>query len=243
MYHCKFFGPHISVLYGRQEQMERLVPYKLRPSCDELPSVDTWEVSRWELGTQNFESVAGATAAIDYIASLGGTAGAGGEGAAGAAGAGRRAAIARAWARLAVHEGKLTARMLAGLASMGDRVRLFGLNASHFDSEDLSLAAAAAAAGGGQVGDPAAAAAAAAAALAAARTPTFALHKDGLTPEELAAALTDRGIYCASGNFYALELSTEVLGVEEAGGFCRLGFLHYNTESEVEKVLEAIEAA
>jgi cysteine desulfurase family protein (TIGR01976 family) len=56
----KFFGPHLGVLYGRSEVLERLPSYKIRPAHD-----------RYETGTQNFEGIAGAGAAVDYIASVG----------------------------------------------------------------------------------------------------------------------------------------------------------------------------
>lgn len=56
----KFFGPHQGVLYGRAEVLERLPAYKVRPAHD-----------RVETGTQSFESIAGAGAAIEYLASIG----------------------------------------------------------------------------------------------------------------------------------------------------------------------------
>ncbi len=56
----KFFGPHLGVLYGRTEVLDRLPAYKLRPAHD-----------RFQTGTQSFESIAGAGAAVDYIASIG----------------------------------------------------------------------------------------------------------------------------------------------------------------------------
>ena len=57
----KFFGPHLGVLYGKREQLERLRPYKLRACSEQLPD-------RWETGTQNHEALAGLIAAIDYLA-------------------------------------------------------------------------------------------------------------------------------------------------------------------------------
>ena len=59
----KFFGPHIGALYGRKDRMQSLIPYKLRPAPDSLPG-------RWMTGTQNHACIAGAAAAVDYIASL-----------------------------------------------------------------------------------------------------------------------------------------------------------------------------
>jgi cysteine desulfurase family protein (TIGR01976 family) len=60
----KFFGPHLGILFGKEEQLQRLRPYKLRACTEQLPD-------RWETGTQNHECLAGLTAAIDYIADVG----------------------------------------------------------------------------------------------------------------------------------------------------------------------------
>ena len=57
-------------------------------------------MSKWELGTQNYEGIAGTVAAIDYIASLsGGGENSGGGGSGGGGGGARRAAIESAWER------------------------------------------------------------------------------------------------------------------------------------------------
>ena len=56
----KFFGPHVGVLYGRQEALDALPTYKLRPAHD-----------RFETGTGNFEGYAGARAAVEYLAEVG----------------------------------------------------------------------------------------------------------------------------------------------------------------------------
>jgi cysteine desulfurase family protein (TIGR01976 family) len=68
------------------------------------------------------------------------------------------------------------------------------------------------------------------------RCPTFAVRIDGHTPLELATRLGERGIFTWDGNYYALNL-TERLNVEKDGGFLRIGFVHYNTEQEVERAL------
>ena len=60
----KFFGPHVGVLYGKAEHLERLRPYKVRPAPDRIPD-------RWETGTQNHEGLAGVIAAIEYLAGIG----------------------------------------------------------------------------------------------------------------------------------------------------------------------------
>ena len=60
----KFFGPHVGVLYGRYELLNRLRAYKIRPADDRPPH-------KFETGTQNHEGLTGTTAAINYLADLG----------------------------------------------------------------------------------------------------------------------------------------------------------------------------
>ncbi len=59
----KFYGPHIGVLYGRSELLEKIDFPKLKPSPNYAPE-------RAETGTQSHESIAGAAAAVNFIASL-----------------------------------------------------------------------------------------------------------------------------------------------------------------------------
>ena len=59
----KFYGPHIGILYGRRELLEAIDFPKLRPAPDYSPE-------RMETGTQNHEGIAGAAAAVDFLASL-----------------------------------------------------------------------------------------------------------------------------------------------------------------------------
>ena len=73
------------------------------------------------------------------------------------------------------------------------------------------------------------------------RVPTFAFTVDGTTPDEVAARLGEQGIAVWAGNYYALKVIRR-LGLEEAGGTVRVGFLHYNTEGEVYRLLEALAA-
>jgi cysteine desulfurase family protein (TIGR01976 family) len=60
----KFYGPHVGILYGKQEHLTHLRPCKVRPAPEEVPS-------RWETGTLNHEGLAGLVATIDYLAELG----------------------------------------------------------------------------------------------------------------------------------------------------------------------------
>jgi cysteine desulfurase family protein (TIGR01976 family) len=72
------------------------------------------------------------------------------------------------------------------------------------------------------------------------RTPTFCFNVEGRGPREVAQALGERGIYVWDGHYYALE-PIRALGLEDAGGAVRAGFLHYTTEGEVDRLLEALE--
>jgi cysteine desulfurase family protein (TIGR01976 family) len=74
------------------------------------------------------------------------------------------------------------------------------------------------------------------------RCPTFAIRIDGHTPLELATKLGEQGIFTWDGNYYAINLS-ERLGVEQSGGFLRIGLVHYNSEEEVDRALEGLRAA
>jgi cysteine desulfurase family protein (TIGR01976 family) len=60
----KFFGPHQGALYGRYDLLASLPAYKVRPAWNEPPH-------KFETGTQSFEAMAGSTAAVDYLASVG----------------------------------------------------------------------------------------------------------------------------------------------------------------------------
>ncbi|HXY06553.1 MAG TPA: cysteine desulfurase-like protein [Terriglobales bacterium] len=71
------------------------------------------------------------------------------------------------------------------------------------------------------------------------RCPTVAVRIAGHTPLELATRLGERGIFTWDGNYYALNL-TERLGVEQDGGFLRLGPVHYNTVEEIARLLEEL---
>jgi cysteine desulfurase family protein (TIGR01976 family) len=72
------------------------------------------------------------------------------------------------------------------------------------------------------------------------RVPTVAITARDVEPQALAEYLGSRQIYVWSGNMYALEVS-ERLGLESAGGFVRLGMVHYNTPDEVDRVLQALD--
>jgi cysteine desulfurase family protein (TIGR01976 family) len=62
----KFCGPHLGMAYGRAEVIEAWRPYKARPA----PTTPLGR--RFETGTQPYELLAGFTAAVDYLDSIGG---------------------------------------------------------------------------------------------------------------------------------------------------------------------------
>ena len=74
------------------------------------------------------------------------------------------------------------------------------------------------------------------------RTPTFSLRMGAEHPRATAQRLGDAGIFVWDGNYYALALM-ERLGLEESGGAVRVGFCHYNTPDEVDRVLDELASA
>ena len=71
------------------------------------------------------------------------------------------------------------------------------------------------------------------------RTPTFGILLDGYTPEELAKRLGEVGIFVWDGHYYALDVIRR-LGLLESGGMVRIGFAHYNTFEEVDRLVETL---
>jgi cysteine desulfurase family protein (TIGR01976 family) len=70
------------------------------------------------------------------------------------------------------------------------------------------------------------------------RVPTFAFGVAGRSPSQAAALLGERGLAVWHGNYYAVEIM-ERLGLPE--GAVRVGFVHYNTEDEVDRLLAGLE--
>ncbi|MGI8457064.1 MAG: cysteine desulfurase-like protein [Propionibacteriaceae bacterium] len=95
----KFFGPHLGVLAADPAWLSTLRPEKLLPSSDAVPE-------RFELGTLPYESLAGTTAAVDYLADLVTTEGT------------RRERLVASYAALHTHEEALRVRLEAGLARL-----------------------------------------------------------------------------------------------------------------------------
>src|SRR3954447_8969343 len=96
----KFLGPHAGVVAGRVEVLEQLHPDKLVPATDDVPE-------RFELGTLPYELMAGATAAVDFLADL----------APGDA-TGRRQRLEASMAAVEEHEDRLRRRVEDGLRAL-----------------------------------------------------------------------------------------------------------------------------
>ncbi|MFN8094185.1 MAG: cysteine desulfurase-like protein [Vicinamibacteria bacterium] len=101
----KFYGPHVGVLWTRQELLEALDVPKLEPAPENAPD-------RLETGTQNHEGIVGAGAAVDFLASL-------------AQGDGRRARLVNAVGALHRRGQALVERLWSGLRAI-DGVTLYG---------------------------------------------------------------------------------------------------------------------
>lgn len=102
----KFFGPHCAALAASPALLESLHPDKLLPSTDVVPE-------RFELGTLPYETMAGVTAAIDFLAD-----------AAGPAAGSRRERLNAAFALFHAHEFALRERIEDALVGFGERVTL-----------------------------------------------------------------------------------------------------------------------
>jgi cysteine desulfurase family protein (TIGR01976 family) len=70
------------------------------------------------------------------------------------------------------------------------------------------------------------------------RVPTFAFTVEGHTPRAVAEYLGERDIAVWDGNYYAVEVM-ERLGLG-ADGAVRVGFVHYNTAAEVDRLVAAL---
>ncbi len=191
----KFFGPHVGVLWGHAALLRDLGAYKVRPATETLPG-------RWMTGTQNHEGLAGAAAAVSYLADL--TPATNGQADQPGTSAFRKR-LRESLQAIQTYEQSLAKRFLEGLGQQ-DRYQVWGIR-------DLSRLHE--------------------------RVPTLAITLPGHNAAELAKHLARRSIYAWNGNMYALNLS-ERLGLEEGGGFLRLGAVHYNTLAEIDETLAAL---
>ena len=71
------------------------------------------------------------------------------------------------------------------------------------------------------------------------RTPTFAVRVGDQDPLKTATEMARRGIYVWDGHYYAITVM-ERLGLLDSGGAVRIGFCHYHSAEDVDRVLEAL---
>jgi selenocysteine lyase/cysteine desulfurase len=71
------------------------------------------------------------------------------------------------------------------------------------------------------------------------RAPTVSLAWPPHDPADLARSLAEHHVFTWHGDHYAPRL-IERLGLSESGGTLRIGIAHYNTESEIDLVLELL---
>ncbi len=115
----KFFGPHMGVLFGKREHLQRLRPYKVRPLTETIPF-------RWEWGTLNHECIAGITACVEYIADIGRSARRESNGESKSGRSERRHAIALAYQAIHEHERGLLDRAMTGLRQIPG-LKIYGI--------------------------------------------------------------------------------------------------------------------
>lgn len=101
----KFFAPHLGMLYGRRDLLERLEAYRVRPAGEALPG-------KWEVGTQSHESLAGLLGTFAYLERLGAAYGRSGSDDS------RRARLRAAMSAIHAHERDLSLGVLERLASV-----------------------------------------------------------------------------------------------------------------------------
>ena len=178
----KFYGPHVGILYSRPGALDALETDALSTQEPEAPY-------KIETGTLNHASIAGALAAVDYIASYGN-------------GATRREKIVSAMHAIATYEHDLAVRYYDEVRKIPG-VTVVGPG---FDGP---------------------------------RVPTVSVAIDGIEPIEAAKQLGEQAICVWDGDFYAAR-AIEILGLKERGGVLRTGISMYNTEEEVERLLEGI---
>jgi cysteine desulfurase family protein (TIGR01976 family) len=121
----KFFGPHMGVLHGKREHLQRLQPYKVRANTNAIPN-------RWEWGTLNHECIAGIAACVDYLADLGRHVN--------PSISSRRAAIVAAYTAIQKHEHELMGSLIRGLLKIPG-LKLYGIrDPKRFDQRCPTIA-------------------------------------------------------------------------------------------------------
>jgi cysteine desulfurase family protein (TIGR01976 family) len=162
----KFYGPHVGILWCRRELLESLQFAKLEPAPNLAPE-------RAETGTLNHEGIAGAAAAVDFLASLSepslsgrGQVASGDSPWRGEGNASRRLRLSATYAELHNRQTAQVHQLWDGLASISN-VKLYG------PTPDV------------------------------ARTSTVAFTVKNVSSSEVARRLSDQAMFLSHGDFYA----------------------------------------
>ena len=117
----KYLGPHCGMMAAMPGILEAIQPDKLLPSTNAVPE-------RFELGTLPYETMAGATAAVEFLARI----------APGDA-MHRRDCLRNSFAAIHVHESQLLRQLEAGLAALGNAVTIHSRAADRTPTVLLTL--------------------------------------------------------------------------------------------------------
>lgn len=186
----KFFGPHLGLLWGREDVLQGLYPYKGRCVSDDTPD-------RFELGTPQFELLAGLSATVAYFENLGRM---------GTASDDRRTRISTAYQMSRDYEEPLTNTLIGGLAHIPG-VSIYGITNPNRVKH---------------------------------RVPTVSIRHTSVKPTDIARALAQAGIHVWHGHNYAYE-PARALNLPLDEGVIRIGLAHYNTNDEVESIIDAVQ--
>ena len=212
----KFYGPHVSVFYGKKDLLEAVDFPKLQPAPDTAPE-------RAEMGTQNHEGIAGAAAAVDFYASLAGhktarvservstgsgpgslrgqPAWGGGSDRVKDSTSSRRVNLQSAFKGLRAHSAPQVKRLWESLSGING-VRLYG------PPPEVE------------------------------RTPTVSFTVKNVASTEVARRLAEQGLFASHGDFYA-QTVIERLGLQPEG-LVRVGCACYTSDDEIERLIEAV---
>jgi cysteine desulfurase family protein (TIGR01976 family) len=131
----KYFGPHTGILYGRYQLLDKMAAFKVRPAPAEPPG-------KWETGTQSFESLAGVTEAVHYLASLGPEAGSLRQRLAGAMGAIKRyeAGLSERFLREAARVPGLRVYGITDIERLDERTPTFAISLDGYSADEVAAA-------------------------------------------------------------------------------------------------------
>ena len=194
----KFFGPHIGVVYIREELFDKIKTIKV--DADDILESPV----KFQTGTPNFEHICGAGEAINFIADLGEKFGAGFDDET-AHLSGRRKQVVKGMLAIDAYEENLAFRLRHELRQIPG-VTVYG----PMEGEK--------------------------------RTTTVSFTVKGKNSNEVACALANEGISTWDGDFYAITLVNDVLGLGSQGGLVRIGFAPYNVMEDVDRVIQVIKS-